>query len=314
MPPVHYKVRPEEQGTRLDRFLLKRCPELARSFIEKLIRKGECRVGEKRGTASLRLKAGQRVTLKEAPANAGIPTADARISFGVLYEDEHLVVVDKPPGLVVHPGPGHRRGTLLNGLMGPYGKDLARLGKRQDFGLVHRLDVDTSGALIVARNAKAYEHLVEQFRERRVRKTYLALVASIPRPPSGVIRASLGQTRTPRVHVLVEAGHNRKSATTRYRLKRPCGRFGLLEVNPETGRMHQIRAHLAHRHMPVVGDTEYGDASANAEARRQADLHRTFLHCHRLEFSHPRSGETISVVSELPADLMGILKRLTDKR
>jgi 23S rRNA pseudouridine1911/1915/1917 synthase len=308
--PVRYRVKPGEAGLRLDAFLAARCPAVTRGFIEKLLRKGECTVEGVQAAASDRVAAGVEVVLRGAPANVGVPAPDARVTFNVLHEDADVVAVDKPAGLVVHPGPGHRRGTLLNGLMARYGAALARLGARRDYGLVHRLDAGTSGALLVARTAAAHDGLVAQFRDGTVRKVYGALVAGRPGRSEGRIDAPLGQRGRGRTRVTVDGGHNRKGARTRYRLARAYGGFALLDVVPETGRMHQIRVHLASVGLPVAGDPEYGDSGANALLRRAADLRRPFLHCRELACLHPVTGAPLAVTSPLPEDLEGVLARL----
>jgi 23S rRNA pseudouridine1911/1915/1917 synthase len=308
--PVRYRVKPGEAGLRLDAFLAARCPGVPRGLLEKLLRKGACRVEGERAAASDRVAAGAEVVLRGAPSNAGVPAPDARVPCNVLHEDADVVAVDKPAGIVVHPGPGHRRGTLLNGLMARYGGELARLGARRDYGLVHRLDVGTSGALLVARTAAAHEGLVAQFRAGSVKKVYSALVAGRPGVREGVIDVPLGRRGRGRTLVTADGGYNRKAARTRYRVERTFGSYALLDVLPETGRMHQIRVHLAWIRVPVAGDAEYGDSGANAFLRRTADLRRPFLHCRQLACRHPVTGERLTVTSPLAADLADVLARL----
>ncbi|HEV3070775.1 MAG TPA: RluA family pseudouridine synthase [Solirubrobacteraceae bacterium] len=217
--------------------------------------------------------------------------------FMIAYEDEYLLVVDKPAGLVVHPAKGHREGTLAQLLAGAAagGEDPTRAG------IVHRLDRDTSGLLVVARSDEIHAKLQELLRQRRLEREYLALVQGRPPSRTGTIEAPIG--RDPRVRTrMAVGGHFPREARTRFELERALGRFSLLRLRLDTGRTHQIRVHLQAIGHPVAGDPEYGTAGL-------LGLERQFLHATRLAFPHPVSGQTVDVQSPLPADLRAALAR-----
>jgi 23S rRNA pseudouridine1911/1915/1917 synthase len=216
--------------------------------------------------------------------------------FAIAYQDEHLLVVDKPAGLVVHPARGHREGTLAQLLAGT-----AAGGDPGRAGIVHRLDRDTSGLLVVARSEEAHRLLQQALAQRRIERAYLALVLGRPPSRSGTIEAPIG--RDPRVRTRMAVGGNfPRAARTHFTVERALSGFTLLRVRLETGRTHQIRVHMQAIGHPVAGDPEYGAAGV-------LDLERQFLHAARLRFEHPLSGEPIEVSSPLPADLAGALER-----
>jgi len=232
-----------------------------------------------------------------------------RVTFGVRYEDDHLLVVDKPSRVVTLPGVGHQHDTLLNGLMARYGERLRQLGQRRDFGLVHRLDRDTSGLVAVALSPEAYEAMTGAFRDRRVSKFYYALCYKPPREPTGVVRRPIEErvTRVDRytskkTSVLKASG---KPAVTAYRLLATADTgMALVEARPVTGRLHQVRVHLASVGAAIVGDREYGPrAAADASPR-------IGLHAHRLAFDHPLSGDPVDARSNVPKDLRVVFRRL----
>ncbi len=221
----------------------------------------------------------------------------AEQALAIAYEDEHLLVVDKPAGLVVHPARGHREGTLAQLLAGRAagGEDPARAG------IVHRLDRDTSGLLVVARSEEAHAKLQALLRERRLEREYLALVQGRPASRTGTIEAPIGRDPKVRTRMAV-GGHFPREARTRFELERSLGRFSLLRLRLDTGRTHQIRVHLQAIGHPVAGDPEYGTAGL-------LGLERQFLHATRLAFPHPMGGEPLDVHSPLPEDLRGALER-----
>jgi 23S rRNA pseudouridine1911/1915/1917 synthase len=221
----------------------------------------------------------------------------AEPSFTIAYEDEHLLVVDKPAGLVVHPAKGHREGTLAQLLAGMAegGEDPTRAG------IVHRLDRETSGLLVVARSDEVHRELQDLLRARRLEREYLALVQGQPPSRTGTIEAPIGRDPKVRTRMTV-GGHFPREARTRFELERTLGRFSLLRLRLDTGRTHQIRVHLQAIGHPVVGDPEYGTAGL-------LGLERQFLHATRLAFPHPVSGQPIDVHSPLPEDLRGALER-----
>jgi 23S rRNA pseudouridine1911/1915/1917 synthase len=217
------------------------------------------------------------------------------LAFGVVYEDEHLLVIDKPVGLSVHPGPGHESDTLVNGLLVNY-PEIRDVGEPERPGIVHRIDRDTSGLMIVARSHGAHELLSEMIRERRVRRAYTALVRGGPETDEGLIDAPLGRDpRNRQRQAIVDDG---REARTRFRVQERLARTTLLELELETGRTHQIRVHLSSIGNPVVGDGVYGRA-----AKGPGGLARQFLHAAALSFTHPISGETLGLTSPLPEDL-----------
>jgi 23S rRNA pseudouridine1911/1915/1917 synthase len=290
-------VGPEEAGERLDVFLARTAG--SRAAAQRLIAAGLVEVdGERRAKRHV-VAAGERVrvaTEPEAPAPA-IPDAP----FEVAYEDDHLLVVDKPAGVVVHPARGHAAGTLAQALAG-------RAGGGEDpgrAGIVHRLDRDTSGLLVVARTEAAHAALKEQLRRREITREYLALVEGRPAARAGTIDAPLGRDRRVRTRISTDTDDPR-AAVTHFEVERPLPGFTLLRVRLETGRTHQIRAHLLAIGHPVAGDPEYGRAEL-------LGLRRQFLHAERLAFRHPVTREAVDVSSPLPGDLSKALARACER-
>lgn len=288
----------DRAGERLDAFLARRHPELSRSRARHLIDEGLVTVGGRQGKPSQRLANGERVVAHVPPPETLELVAEA-IPLTVVYQDADILVVDKPPGLPVHPAPGHPSGTLVNALLALC-PDLRGLSDSLRPGIVHRLDKDTSGLLVVAKNDRAQRELARQLKQREVSKTYLALVHGVPTPPEGTIEAPIGRNPKNRKKMAVVSGG--RDAETRYRLREELGRYALLEVQPITGRTHQIRVHLAAIGHPVVGDATYG--------RRSALIGRQFLHASRLAFALPSSGRTVEFESPLPPDLRAALETI----
>ena len=243
---------------------------------------------------SHRLEGGEHVELEvpEAPARQ---LRREEVPLRIAFEDEHLLVVDKPAGVVVHPSPGHESGTLVHGLVG-----LAAGGDEERPGIVHRLDRDTSGLLVVARSERAYEQLQELVRERRLERCYKALVRGRPRSWTGRIEAPIGRDRHDPTRRSLDTDAPRE-AVTHFEVERLLDRHALLDVRLETGRTHQIRVHLAAIGLPVVGDPVYGVPDE--------ELKRPFLHAWRLAFPHPLTGKTVEVESPLPPELQAALAR-----
>jgi 23S rRNA pseudouridine1911/1915/1917 synthase len=291
------QVEAAGKGQRLDRYLADHIPSLSRSQAEHLIDEQRVTVDGTRAKAGHRLRGGEIIQAFlpcESPAE---PTPED-LPLSIAYEDEVLLVVDKPAGMVVHPAPGHRGGTLVNALLA-HRPGLAALDRA---GIVHRLDRYTSGLLLVAKTAGVREVLQRRFKERKVRKVYLALVSGQMATNEGRIEAPLGRDPSHRQRMAVTA-HGRP-ASTMYQVRDRFDRHSLLEVQPETGRTHQIRVHLAAIGHPVVGDRRYG---------RRSDplgLHRYFLHAWRLGFTHPTLDEWLEVEASLPPELMETLARL----
>ena len=281
----------ETGGERLDVYLAGRHPDLSRSRIRKLIDDGNVLVDGRAGKASTRLAAGQTVSMEvPPPAPAELQPWDSPLS--IVFEDEALIVIDKPAGMTVHPAPGNEDHTLANAVIA-YAPDIEGIGGERRPGIVHRLDKDTSGLIVVAKNERVHAHLAEQFRSREVGKVYLALVTGHPSPPEADIDAPIGRHPHDRQRMAVVS--TGRPSITRYKVVSRYKRASLVEARPRTGRTHQIRVHLASVGHPVVGDSTYGRAIEG--------LSRQFLHAHQLAFTHPESGETVRYTSELPEDL-----------
>jgi 23S rRNA pseudouridine1911/1915/1917 synthase len=253
-----------------------------------------------------RLRQGQVVeVLGGAPNGGAAPAPDASVAFTVVYADDDVIVVDKPPGLVVHPGAGNPDGTLVNGLLARF-PDLAGVGDdEQRPGIVHRLDADTSGLLVVARSAEAYRHLTAQTGERSMTRKYVALAWGVPEARRGVVDAPIGRSSREPTRMTVAAGG--RPARTHYEVEHEytdpvvCS---LWRLRLETGRTHQIRVHLAAIGHPVVGDGRYGGVRAGL------DVPRLMLHAPHLAFTHPRTGQRLAFDSPVPPDMVGVLSRL----
>ena len=292
-------------GTRLDAWLAAAVPELSRARIQALIGEGRVTLGGHPARPSARVRTGQQVVL-DVPAPVRAEPEPEDIPLAVVYEDEDLLVIDKPAGLVVHPGPGTPRGTLVNALLG-HVRDLSGVGGVLRPGIVHRLDKGTSGLLVVAKNDEAHRDLALQFAGRTVEKEYLALVLGVPRTREGRVDAPIGRDPRDRKRMSVRATRGREARST-WRLLESYDGAALLRVRIHTGRTHQIRVHLASLGHPVAGDATYGGTrtppSRGAAARAAlTGLSRPALHAARLAFRHPRTGERLSFESPLPPDL-----------
>jgi 23S rRNA pseudouridine1911/1915/1917 synthase len=283
------------EAERLDRALAGRPEVGSRGLAERLIADGAVLVDGEPRTKSHRLTGGEDV-LVELPADAA-PLVPEEMNLRVAWEDEHLLVVDKPAGVVVHPGAGHDTGTLVHGLLA---LDAAG-GAEERPGIVHRLDRDTSGLLVVARSQTAHERLQESIRLRQVERRYLALVKGSPRSRSGRIEAPIGRDRIDRTRHSLDTPTPR-NAVTLFEVVELLGPRALLEVTLETGRTHQIRVHLEAIELPISGDPVYGVLG-------DLELERQFLHAGRLAFDHPITSERIDVESPLPEDLAAALER-----
>lgn len=286
-------VPPEAAGERLDHFLAG--PLGSRARAQRAIDAGRVRVDGAARPKRHRLDGGERLEVAEEPEP--VPDAEVVPAFEIVYEDDDLLVVDKPPGVVVHPARGHRQGTLAQALAGRAagGEDPNRAG------IVHRLDRDTSGLLVVARTPAAHEALRGALRRREVRREYLALVEGRPPARSGTIDAALGRDRRVRTRISTDTDDPR-AAVTHFDVERSLPGATLLRVRLETGRTHQIRAHLQAIGHPVAGDPEYGTAGLYG-------LQRQFLHATRLAFAHPGDGRHVDFTSPLPEDLAAALER-----
>jgi 23S rRNA pseudouridine1911/1915/1917 synthase len=300
-------VTPDAAGTRLDQFLVSQIPGESRSQIQNWIRKGYLQVNGAKVKTGYSVKLNDLINLSAPESEPGQPFAED-IPLDIVYEDSDLAVINKPAGLVCHAGAGIRSGTLVNALlhrMGPL--DTGDPGRP---GIVHRLDKLTSGIMLVAKNKPAHRHLSQQFKNREVKKEYLALVYGTFSPPSGTIDLPLGRDPNDRKKISTRA-RRKRTAVTHYQVKESYGSVSLLHVRIETGRTHQIRVHLAQKGHPVVGDILYGanrDRNLPAKLIQPAkELRRPFLHSHRIEFRHPRSGKILFFESPLSPELQNFL-------
>jgi 23S rRNA pseudouridine1911/1915/1917 synthase len=318
-PGIHrHTARDADAGDRLDRRIASWLPGLSRSRAKALIEDGRVSLvanGEKRATladASRKVKVGEIVEIDVPESAPASPEAQA-IDLTILHEDADLIVLDKPAGLVVHPAPGNPDRTLVNALLAHCGDSLSGIGGVRRPGIVHRLDKDTSGVMVVAKNDRAHHALSEQFQAHSIERAYRAVVHGAPIPSAGAIEGNIGRHRTDRKRMAVVASGG-KPATTRYRV---LERFGdparpiasLVEAELLTGRTHQVRVHFAHRGHPLIGDPVYGRGRAARGANLPA-FGRQALHAFRLGFVHPRDGSAQRFESPLPQDLDSLLQIL----
>ncbi|AII61331.1 RluA family pseudouridine synthase [Dehalococcoides mccartyi] len=293
-----FKLVAETAGERLDKYITQKESGLSRSFIQELVSSGHILVNNQSAKPSLRLKTGDTITIEIPPETPSELKAED-IPLEIIFQDKDLLLINKPPGLTVHPAPGHPDHTLVNGV-------LALEPEMEDFddplrpGIVHRLDKDTSGLLLVAKNRQALANLSAQFKERTIRKYYLALVKGELRPAEGFIEAPLG--RDPQNRQKIAVVSDGRHARTGYKVLRYIQGYSLLEVKLETGRTHQIRVHFAAIGHPVAGDAVYG--------QKESWVKRQFLHAHRLSFALPSNGQVVEFTSPLPPDLEEALKIL----
>lgn len=304
-----------DKGVRLDRFLANAAPELSRNRLKQLIEAGRLVAGGRTITEpSYRVKPGETFTLSVPEVQAATPKAQA-IPLSVLYEDADLLVIDKPAGLVVHPAPGNPDRTLVNALIHHCGESLSGIGGVARPGIVHRLDKDTSGLLIAAKNDLAHRALSAQLASRKLKRVYLALVHGVPVPASGKIDRPIGRHPKHRKKMAVLRSGGR-AAQTHYRVVKRFGKLAsLVECRLMTGRTHQIRVHLAHLGHPLIGDPVYGGRRLAAKlpapaAQALAAFPRQALHAHVIGFDHPRGGKRLDFESTLPRDFEDLMQSL----
>ena len=307
-------------GLRLDQALVAALPQYSRARLQRWIAEGAVRVGGEPVRARDRVRGGEQVVIAGAfPADPGV--AAEALPLEVVHEDRQLLVLNKPPGLVVHPGAGNREHTLQNALLA-HDRALARLPRA---GLVHRLDKDTSGLLVIARTAAAHRRLVAALAAHEIGREYLALVWGRP-TAGGRVEASIGRHRSVRTRMMVRV--DGREAVTHYRIEERLPAHTLLRVQLETGRTHQIRVHLAHIGLPVVGDPVYGgrqralpqsaqsragSETSAAAAQTLREFHRQALHAQRLTLRHPQTGRTMSFEAPLPGDFAALLQALRER-
>ena len=306
-----------DAGERLDRLLARDLPQLSRSRIKALIQSGQVTAdGATIANPSYRVKPGQALAVTVPPAAPARPEGQA-IALTVLHEDEDLIVIDKPPGLVVHPAAGNPDRTLVNALIAHCGASLSGIGGERRPGIVHRLDKDTSGVMVAAKTDAAHQALSVQFADHSIDRAYTALVWGLPTPPRGTIEGRIGRSRSNRKKMAVLATGG-KSARTHYAVQRAAGTLAsLVECRLETGRTHQIRVHLAHLGHPVVGDPVYGRGAAGrlakADPLRRAPVlafARQALHAHLLGFDHPHTGTRVRFTAAIPQDMRDLVENL----
>jgi 23S rRNA pseudouridine1911/1915/1917 synthase len=310
---LSFEVTESEAGCRLDAVIAARFPALSRSYIGRLIRAGQITINGITKKPAYLTKRGD-IIRSEIPPPQPIPCKAEPIPLSILYEDADLIVLNKPPGLVVHPAPGHWSGTLVNALLYHCG-DLTGIGGELRPGIVHRLDKDTSGTLVVAKNDIAHQGLSQQFKKRQVEKRYLALVYGAMKESAGVIDLPIGRHPTHRKKMSTTSRRTR-STETRWQIRESFADVTLIEVDLKTGRTHQVRVHCAAEGYPVVGDATYG-GKRRWKAVPSQDLQevlkgvcRQMLHAWALRLEHPRTGQWMRFESPLPRDMALLLEAL----
>jgi len=318
--PVHrHEVAPEQAGLRLDKWLAAREGIVSREMARRLILQGSVRLNEARAEPDTRLRAHDRVEFSVPPPRPS-ELEPMPGPLEILFEDAHLLVLNKPAGLTVHPSPGHRKKTLVHLLLAHCtalsGTALSGIGGELRPGIVHRLDKETSGVLVVAKSDRAHVGLAEQFRAHSIERTYRALVVGQPRGAMGTVALPLARDARHRLRQAVRLGG--REAVTHWRVERRLGPFALLRVNLETGRTHQIRVHLAHEGWPVAGDALYGRKRHKGlelppELMVRLDrFKRQALHAASLGFVHPVTGEALHFEAPLPADMAGLIAAIEE--
>ena len=317
-----FVVEAEQAGQRLDVFLAKSVDGISRARAQELIEQEKALVNGISAKRSLKLEEGDRVEITGAAERPPLRAMAEAIPLEIVYEDDELAVVNKPAGMMVHAGAGatddaRNRGTLVNALL-HHAKKLSQVGGELRPGIVHRLDRQTSGLMVVAKNDAAHRKLAEQFSGRQVKKTYIALVHGWMKRPNGTIEAAISRDRLRRTRMTTRARSGRE-AVSHYKVLKKIeslwGKFSLVEVQIETGRTHQIRVHMASIGHPVVGDTLYGAPrelrlSVAKNLQTRASLDRNFLHAAKLELKHPRTGKPLKFEGALPAELQMFLENL----
>ena len=314
MPLITHTVTGSHAGKRLDLFIQHHEAYSSRNRIQTLIKDGRALVNGKTEKPGYKVKAGDRVTL-ELPERVVREVLPENIPLKIVFEDDHMIVLNKPPGLVVHPAPGNYRGTLVNALLYHYGS-LPSSGKgsedaegsaRERAGIVHRLDKDTSGVMVVARTPEALKALSAQFKDRIVQKRYIALVLGVIKKGSGTIEAGLGRHVKERKKISVHT-HKAREAVTLYKVKERFKNATLVEVEIKTGRTHQIRVHMAHIGYPILGDRVYG--GAKAAKLGDSVIPRQMLHAESLSLLHPETRHPMTFSAPPPHDMAEEIDRL----
>ena len=299
---LSFEVGGKESGPRLDVWLAARVSGLSRSRLQSLIKTGHIRVDDREVSAHSAVLAGATITVEIPPATP-VEALPEDIPIDILYEDSDVIVINKSPGMVVHQAAGHTSGTLVNALL-HHCADLAGVGGELRPGIVHRLDKDTSGVMVAAKNEKAMTSLSQQFKDRSVKKEYTAVVHGCPKPPSGTIDTLIGRHSRDRKKMAVRADTGR-NAVTHYDVVDTRGPISVASVKIETGRTHQIRVHMTHIGHHVVGDRQYGSTRKDKELN--IEIPRQMLHATVLIFAHPDSGKVLEMKAPLPHDMKKLI-------
>ena len=333
--PVRLKVSPEDASKRLDQFLVAHIPDVSRARIQQVIEQGDVLVSGRIEKPSYKLRAGDTVEVMGPAERPPLRAMAEEIPLDVVYEDEDVAVVNKPAGMMVHAGAGatddeRNRGTLVNALLNRFAT-LSGVGGDVRPGIVHRLDRETSGLILVAKNDLAHRKLAEQFSSRIVKKKYVALVHGWPKQDAGTIDVAISRDAVRRTRMTTRRGGGREAVShwrVLEKIESPYGKFALVEVKIDTGRTHQIRVHMASIGHPVVGDTLYGAPGELKKApqkgrlsakggqpgliprKESVSLGRNFLHAASIEFRHPRGDKVLSFSRELPQELVDFLAEL----
>ncbi len=306
-------ISTDAEGWRLDRALASALPELSRERIKALMSEGQVRRGDGvlfRDPAA-KARAGECFAI-EVPAPRPLHNEAQDLDLAVVFEDEHLIVIDKPAGMVVHPAAGNFDGTLVNALLHHCGGSLSGIGGVARPGIVHRIDKDTSGLLVAAKNDQAHEGLTKQFAAHSIDRRYKAIVAGLPSPSSGTVDAPLARSDANRKKIAIVREGRGKRAVTHYRLVGALRESALVECRLETGRTHQVRVHMASIGNPLLGDPVYGRTRpAHREILKRLGFERQALHAARLGFVHPVNSNALAFDSEMPADMQELLSALT---
>ena len=298
------EISAADNGTRLDSYLAEQLEGISRSYLQKLIGDQLILVNQKAVKSNYKIKTGDQL-LVQIPEAAPIAIQPEPMDLDIVYEDSDLLIVNKPVGLVVHPAHGHYSGTLVNGLLA-HCTDLSGINGNMRPGIVHRIDKDTSGLLMIAKNDLAHQHLAEQLKEHSIKRAYYALVQGVISEPAGLVDAPIGRHEVDRKKMAVTF-KNSKEARTHYYVKERFARTTFIECRLETGRTHQIRVHMAYLGHPLVGDPLYGTRKNNLDFPGQA------LHAYALGFVHPRTGEELYFEAPLPEHFQTVLKTLADE-
>lgn len=309
---IETMIDAESAGVRLDRALAAALPDLSRERLKSLILEGHVVSGQGRVASdpSVKVQAGQRFTLTLPLPVAAVAQAQD-IPLTVVYEDDALIVIDKPAGLVVHPAAGNLDGTLVNALLHHCRSSLSGIGGVTRPGIVHRIDKDTSGLLVIAKTDKAHEGLAAQFKDHSIVRRYAAIVAGRPMPRSGTVDQWLGRSERDRKKMAVQREGRGKHAVTHYTTREALRDAALVECRLETGRTHQVRVHMAHIGHPLLGDPLYGNAKKGFKSLlTMLKFNRQALHAERLGFIHPITGETLDFFSPIPPDMQELLSQL----